>query len=162
VLPPAPYVTEQKAGFILLISSISLKRFSSPFSVPDVGGHTGPQSAVRVADADLHAEYLVDAFLARLHVTREKLRFLIDLLQFAVERRVREGIDAHFDLLAGAQQAELCFRNVDADVKLVAFEKRGNRRVWRDQVARPHVEHLDYCRGRSHHAAFDVARTRIE
>src|SRR4029077_19478623 len=33
VLPPAPYVTEQKPGLSLLMISISLKRFSSPFSV---------------------------------------------------------------------------------------------------------------------------------
>src|SRR5215471_1343445 len=33
VLPPAPYVTEQKPGLSLLMFSISLKRLSSPFSV---------------------------------------------------------------------------------------------------------------------------------
>src|SRR6476661_10727383 len=33
VLPPAPYVTEQKPGLSLLMLWISLKRLSSPFSV---------------------------------------------------------------------------------------------------------------------------------
>jgi len=50
-----------------------------------VRGHPRANLIGRIVDADFYAEYLVDTFFAGLHVAREKLGLLIDLLDGAVE-----------------------------------------------------------------------------
>src|ERR1700722_16233808 len=65
-----------------------------------VRGHSGENAVRRIVDANLYAKNLVDTFFPRLHVARQKLRLLIDLLDGALENRRRERIDPHFCLLA--------------------------------------------------------------
>src|SRR5712692_7568959 len=100
----------------------------------DVGGHAGADAAGGIGDANFHAEDLMHALFPGLHVARQK-----------------------FGLLAEAHTAKLGLRNIDADVDLIAFEKRGNRRVGGNEIARAHVEHLDNRRGRSGDLAFAEA-----
>jgi len=53
--------------------------------------------------------------------------------------------------------ADLRFGNVDADINLIAFEKRGDGRVGGDQVAGAHVEHFDRSSGGGENLAFTEA-----
>ena len=94
----------------------------------DVGGHSGADFARRFIDANLHAEDLVNALFAGLHVARQKFRLLIDLLDDAVENVFREGVNADFRFLAELNVADLGFRNVDAHVDLIALEQ-----AWRPE-----------------------------
>src|SRR6267143_3661894 len=122
-----------------------------------VRSHAGEDTTRSVVDANFHAEDLVDALFAGLHVAGKKLRLLIDLFDRTVENLVGKGIDAHFSLLAQADAADFGFGNVDADVDLVAFEKRGDGRVGRDEIAGADVENFDNRGGRSNDLAFAVA-----
>src|SRR6266702_2668637 len=102
----------------------------------------------RIVNANLYAEHLMNAFFARLHVARKKLGLLIDLLHCTIEDRVRKRINAYFRLLPELNAAILGFRNINADVSLILLEKRRDRRVGSNQVARADIEHFDDCRGR--------------
>ena len=51
-----------------------------------VRGHAGKHAMRGIVDADFHAENLVDAFFAGLHVARQKFGLLVDLLDDAAER----------------------------------------------------------------------------
>src|SRR6266849_5274651 len=123
----------------------------------DVGGHAGADAAGGIGDANFHAEDLMHALFPGLHVARQKFGLLVDLLHDAVENGVGKGIDTNFRLLAEAHTAKLGLRNIDADVDLIAFEKRGDRRVGGNEIARAHVEDLNNRRGRSGDLAFAEA-----
>src|SRR6266581_1768133 len=88
----------------------------------DVGGHAGADAAGRIVDADFYAEDLVDALFAGLHVAGQKFGLLVDLLDDTVENLIGEGIDVDFGFLAELDAADHGFRDVDADVNLVALE----------------------------------------
>src|ERR1700688_2247713 len=49
-----------------------------------VRGHSCENAVRRIVDANLYTKYLVDAFFPRLHVARQKLCLLIDLLDAAL------------------------------------------------------------------------------
>src|SRR5262249_16278189 len=82
----------------------------------NVGSHTAAHAIRRIVNAHFYAENLVHAFFARLHVARQKLRLLIDLLHDTVKNRVRERIDANLGLLPDPHVPDFSFGNVDADV----------------------------------------------
>src|SRR5229473_1933184 len=67
-----------------------------------VGSHAGEDTTRSVVDANFHAENLVHALFAGLHVAGKKLGLLIDLFDRTVENLAGKGIDAHFGLLAQA------------------------------------------------------------
>src|SRR5262249_30221286 len=75
------------------------------------------------------------AFVTALHVARGEFALSVDLLDHAVERAVGEGVDFDFGLLADLDQAELRFRDVDADVNLIFFEQPRDGLVRRDEIA---------------------------
>src|SRR6516164_8128938 len=87
----------------------------------DIGGHPRQDAARTVVDPHLYAEDLVHSLLARLHVARQELGLLVDLLDAAAERLVGEGIDADLRFLAHAYAADFGLGNVNANVDLVAF-----------------------------------------
>src|SRR5271156_3942763 len=90
-----PLLVSQPRGWIPESWSYSLRRFQFY-----VRGHSGENAVRRIVDANLYAKNLVHAFFPRLHVARQKLCLLIDLLDGALENRRRERIDPHFCLLA--------------------------------------------------------------
>src|SRR5580765_365892 len=100
-----------------------------------VRGHARQNAPGRIVDADFDAEDLMNAFLARLHVPREKFRLLIDLLDDTLKDRLRERIDPHFRFLAQLHAANFRFGYVDAHVDLIFFKKCRNRSVRSDQVS---------------------------
>src|SRR5216683_1733727 len=114
----------------------------------DVGGHPGADAAGGIVDADFYAEDLVDAFFAGLHVAGQKFGLLVDLPDDTVENLIGEGIDVDFGFLAELDTADHGFRDVDADVNLVAFEQCGDGRIGRNEVARTHVQDLHGRGGR--------------
>src|SRR5437773_1108611 len=124
-----------------------------------VGGHAGENAAGRIVDANLHAKNLMNAFLAGLHIARKKFGLLIDLLHFAVENSVGKGVHTDFRLLTELDPPVLGFRNVNAHVDLVFLEKRGDRSVRGDQVARADIEDFHDGCGRRNDLAF--AKTRL-
>src|SRR5271163_6435 len=60
--------------------SYSLRRFQFY-----VGGHSSENAVRRIVDANLYAKNLVNAFFSRLHVARQKLCLLINLLDDSLE-----------------------------------------------------------------------------
>src|SRR5579859_2960912 len=96
-----------------------------------------------IIDANLYTENLVDALFARLYVARQEFRLLIDLFDDTVEYLFLKWVDVNFGFLADGDFGQLRFRNVDADVNLVAFEKCGDGSVGSDDVAGTNVEHFD-------------------
>ena len=110
-----------------------------------------------VVDANFHAKNLVDALFASLHVAGQEFSLLINLFDDTVEDLIRKRIDADFGLLAELHVAEHGFRDVDADVDLIAFEERGDRCVWSDQVAGTDIENFNCGVGWREHLAFAIA-----
>ncbi len=83
------------------------------------------------------------AFLAGLDITRQKFSLLVDLFKDAFENCFGKGVDSDFGLLPKLEAAILGFRNIDANVDLVFFEKRGDRGIGRNEIARANVENLN-------------------
>ena len=63
---------------------------SAPRRQRNVGSHAGADAMRGIVDANLHAKNLVDAFFHGLHVARQELGLLIDLLDGAVENLIGE------------------------------------------------------------------------
>ena len=120
----------------------------------DVGGHAGEDAMGGIVDADFHAENLVDAFFAGLHVAGKKFGLLVDLLDDAVEGLIGKGVDADFRFLAEMHVADFGFRDVDADVDLIALEERGDGSVGRDEIAGADIENFDGGGGGGENLAF--------
>src|SRR5437879_3383951 len=108
------------AGVLPLLPLIATSAFLD--LQPDVRCHAGPHAAARIVDAQFHPKHLMDALFPRLHVARQEFRLLIDLFHHSFKDRFREGIDAHLALLSQTNAADLCLRDVDAHVDLIAFE----------------------------------------
>src|SRR6266571_265006 len=123
----------------------------------DVGGHPGADAAGRIVDADFYAEDLMDALFAGLHVARQKFGLLVDLFHYTIENLVGERIDADFGFLAELDAADHSFRNVNAEVNLIAFEQCGDGRIRRNEVARAHVQNLHGRGGRGRDLALAEA-----
>src|SRR5215813_10560090 len=98
----------------------------------DVSGHARKDAVRRIINADFYAEDLMDTLFAGLHVAGKKFRLLVDLLDEAVEGFFLKRVDVNVRLLTDTDFVQFCFGNVDADVNLVAFKKRGDGRVRRD------------------------------
>src|SRR5438270_10868357 len=107
----------------------------------DVGMNAGAQLALRIGHPQLHADDLMLAFFARLHVARQKFRLLADLLHHRVEILV-EAIHPHLRLLAHAHLADLCLRHVHHYVKLVVFQQLDDGRIGGDEIAGANIEDL--------------------
>src|SRR6266480_3585668 len=114
-----------------------------------IRSHAGKDTTGGIMDANFYANDLVDAFFAGLNIARQEFGLLVDLFDEAVESSVRKGIDANFGFLAKLDAADFGFGNVDANVDLIFFEKRGDGGIRRDEVARTDVENLDDCGGGS-------------
>ena len=123
-----------------------------------VRGHSRQNVSGWIIDADFYAENLVNALFACLHVAWKKLCLLIDLFDDAIKNRLRKRIDPHFRLLPDLHVAELSFRNVDANINLILFKQRSDRRVRRDDVTWTDVEHLNGRRRGRGHLALAEAR----
>src|ERR1700722_7249870 len=123
-----------------------------------VRGHSGENAVRWIVDANLYAKNLVDPFFPRLHVARQKLCLLIDLLDGALENRLRERIDPHFCLLAQSHMSNLGFRDVNPHVDLVTFQQGRDRRVRRNQISRTHIQNFDGRRRRRHDFSFAIPR----
>src|SRR5258707_492674 len=130
---------------------------SAPRRQRNVGGHAGADAVRRVVNAHFHAKDLVDALFHSLHITRQEFGLLINLLDGTVENLIGKGVHANLGLLPEMHAADLRFGNVDADINLIAFEKRGDGRVGGDQVAGAHVEHFDGSSGGRENLAFAEA-----
>src|SRR5271169_4165266 len=65
-----------------------------------VGGHARQNVSGGIVDANFYAEDLMNAFLARLDVSRKKFSLLIDLLYDPFKHCLRKRIDPHFRFLA--------------------------------------------------------------
>src|SRR6266852_917333 len=135
-----------------MAASASIPRFQL-----DVGGHASADAAGGIIDADFYAENLMDALFAGLHVARQKFGLLVDLFHYTIENLVGEGIDADFSFLAELDAADHGFRDVDADVNLVALKQCRDRRIRRNEVARAHVQNLHGRGGRGRDLALAEA-----
>src|SRR5262245_58650566 len=124
-----------------------------------IGGHAGQDVPSRIVDADFHAEDLVHAFFARLHVARKKLGLLVDLFNDTCKRLAPRGVHRNFGFVADLDAVDFGFRDVDADVDFVALKQRRHGGIGSDEVARTNVQHLHGCRGRRHDLA--LAKTRF-
>src|SRR5262249_21671460 len=91
-----------------------------------IGGHAGAHTVGRIVNTGFHAEDLVGALFYGLHVTRKEFGLLVDLFDRASKNLVGERIHANLGFLAQMDAANLRFGNVDADVNLIALEKRGD------------------------------------
>src|SRR5438552_1125141 len=125
-------------GDCCALAIVSLRRFELY-----LGGHAGEDAASRVVDANFHAEDLVDAFLPRLHVAREKFGLLVNLFHLPAKNGVGKGVDADFRPLAELNAAKLGFRNVNADIDLVLLKERGDRSVRGDEIARANIQNFN-------------------
>src|SRR2546421_2685151 len=114
-----------------------------------IRNHAGKDTTGGIMDANFYANDLVHAFFAGLNIARQEFGLLVDLFDEAVESSVQKGIDANFGFLAKLDAADFGFGNVDANVDLIFFEKRGDGGIRRDEVARTDVENLDDCGGGS-------------
>src|SRR5579871_875186 len=115
-----------------------------------VGGHAGAHAIRRIVDANLDAKDLVHPLFACLNVARQKFRLLINLLDDAVKNYFRKRIDEHLGFLPQRDVTDLGLGYVDANVNLIALEQRRDRRIRRDQISGPHIEHFDSRIGRRH------------
>src|SRR5437773_2158342 len=123
-----------------------------------IRSHAGKDTTGGIMDANFYANDLVHAFFAGLNIARQEFGLLVDLFDEAVESSVRKGIDANFGFLAKLDAADFGFGNVDANVDLIFFEKRGDGGIRRDEVARTDVENLDDCGGGSGDLALEIGR----
>src|SRR5258708_3218570 len=123
-----------------------------------VRGPSRPDVARGVLACGFFAPNLGDAFFAGLDVAGQKFGLLVDLLDDTVENLIGEGIDVDFGFLAELDAADHGFRDVDADVNLVAFEQGGDGRIGRNEVARTHVQDLHGRGGRGGDLALAEAR----
>src|SRR6266702_2517466 len=99
----------------------------------------------------------MDALFAGLHVARQEFGLLVDLFHYTIENLVGERIDADFGFLAELDAADHSFRNVNAEVNLIAFEQCGDGRIRRNEVARAHVQNLHGRGGRGRDLALAEA-----
>src|SRR5262249_24821776 len=113
------------AGFCLV-------RVTGRASTPEfhVGGHSGQDMPRPIVDADFHAEDLVHAFFARLHVARKKLGLLVDLFNDTRKRLAPRGVHRNFGFVADLDAVDFGFRNVNADVDFVALKQRRHGGNW--------------------------------
>src|SRR6266852_8911936 len=128
-----------RTRFSATIAAISILRQLQA----QVGGHARADPPARIVYPHLEAEHLMDALFTCLHVAREEFRFLVDLLDHAFKDIAGERIDADLGFLSHVHQPDLRFRDVNADVELVALEQRPDGSVGGDQIAGTHVQHLD-------------------
>src|SRR6266702_3071713 len=108
-----------------------------------IGSHTGKDAAGGIIDADFYANDLVNALLACLHIARKEFGLLVDLLDDAIESGVWKRIDANFGFLANPDATDFGLGNVDANVDLILLQKRGDRSVGSNQIARANVQNFD-------------------
>src|SRR5882762_1035530 len=108
-----------------------------------IRSHAGEDTTGGIIDANFYANDLVDALFAGLNIAWQEFGLLIDLFDEAIESGVRKRIDTNFGFLAKLDAADFGFGNVDANVDLILFEKSGDGRIGRDEVARANVENLD-------------------
>src|ERR1700676_2295385 len=90
-----------------------------------VSRHAATHTTGSVIDANFDADYFVHPFAASLHVARKKFGLLINLFHDAIESGVGKRVDADFRLLAQAHASDFRFGDINADVHLIALEKRG-------------------------------------
>src|SRR5438132_3437124 len=114
-----------------------------------IRGHAGKDAAGGIIDADFYADDLVDALFAGLNIARQEFSLLIDLFDDAVESSVRKRIDTNFGFLANLDPADFRLGDVNANVGLIFFQERGDRRIGSNQVARADVQNFHGGRGRS-------------
>src|SRR5512133_809759 len=79
----------------------------------NVRRHSGAQTIVVARQTNLHAEYLFDTVSDGLHIARRKFGLPIDLLDNAVEIRVRKRIHADAYVLAQLDQTQPGFRDIN-------------------------------------------------
>src|ERR1700730_16908713 len=94
-----------------------------------VSRHTAAHTTGGVIDANFYADYFMHPFAASLHVARKQFGLLINLLNHAIENGVGKRVDTDFRLLAQAHAANFRFRDVNADVHLIALEQCGHRSI---------------------------------
>src|SRR5580704_701557 len=108
-----------------------------------IGGHAGENVAGGIIDADFDAKNLMNALFACLDVARKKFGMLVDLLDDTFKNRLWKRIDSHFCFLSDLDAAEFGLRNINADINLILFEQRGDRRVRCNDVSGADIEDLD-------------------
>src|SRR6266705_4295341 len=114
-----------------------------------IASHAGKDAAGGIIDADFYANDLVNALLVCLHIARQEFGLLVDLLDDAIESGVWKRIDANFGFLANPDAADFGLRDVDANVDLILLQKRGDRSVGSNQIARANVKNFDRSGGGS-------------
>src|SRR2546422_934332 len=108
-----------------------------------IRGHAGKHAAGGITDANLYTKNLVHAFLASLDISRQEFSPLIDLFEDPLKNCIWKRVDSNFGFLPELKAAIFGFGDVDANVNLVLFEKRGDGRIRSDKVARADVENFD-------------------
>src|SRR4029077_14213867 len=79
----------------------------------NICGHSSAQTIVVAGQTNLHPKHLFDPVRHGLHVARSKLGLAIYLLDYAIEIRVRKGIDRDAHVLAQFDQTQPRLRNVN-------------------------------------------------
>ena len=98
------------------------------------------------------------ALFASLHITRQKFGALANLLDATLKNPRREGIDTNLDGLAELHFAEAWLGHINHHIQLVDFEQARDRRIGRQQIARPQIEHFNRRRARRAHFPFRQPR----
>jgi len=101
---------------------------------PDVGGIPG-RTRCEGSSIRLLRRILENALLACLYVAWKKFRLLIDLLDGRIEDAFERG-RRDFRFLADGDSVQSPFRNVNADVDLIALEQRPRRVCWAREITR--------------------------
>ena len=97
-----------------------------------------------VLNPQLHTDHLVNPFFLRLHVARQELGLLPDLLYVGLERLPRKRIDLDLGGFANPHTPDLRFGNIDHQVKLVGFKQLRYGRIRRKQISGPKIHCFDH------------------
>src|SRR5262249_18484329 len=81
------------------------------------------QQVVAVLNSQLHSNHLVNPLFLGLHVARQELRLLPDLLYSGMERLRRVSIHVNLCGLSDLHTSDLGFGYIDHEVKLVGLEQ---------------------------------------